>query len=90
MQDAAQAVSHSQNKEIKLLSASKHRDEGEELAGEPAEKRILLTMRTRNRKERVTGNEEGRITPPQKSGETRGKPENYKRKLEQLLLSGRI
>ena len=39
LQNAAQAVSYSQNKEIKLLSASKHREEGEELAGEQSEKR---------------------------------------------------
>ena len=39
LQDAAKAVSYSQNKEIKLLSASKHREEGEELTGEPSEKR---------------------------------------------------
>ena len=39
LQNTAQAVSYSQNKEIKLLSASKHRDEGEELTDEPSEKR---------------------------------------------------
>ena len=39
VEDATQAVSHSQNKEIKLSSASKHREEGEELTDEPSEKR---------------------------------------------------
>ena len=39
LQDAAKAVSYPQNKEIKLSSASKHRDEGEELTDEPLEKR---------------------------------------------------
>ena len=44
LEDAAQAVSCSQNKEVKLLSASKHREEGEELTGEPSEKRRKLRI----------------------------------------------
>ena len=39
LEHAAQAVSCSKNKEIKLSSASKHREEGEELTDEPSEKR---------------------------------------------------